>query len=235
MENSMVEELLSLQEMDVEIASVRRELRELETERSDWEDRIAELERREREAAGKLATQDASMRAAERTVNAGRATLKRLQQRAQEIHNMREHLASRAEVEAARENLDLAETNLLEAMQAQERARAEQDAAAAAVAEARAEASERLGQIGARHDELTERLAIERDRRENRALRIDDSVRTLYDRVRGGRSTRALAPLVDGVCGSCYTSIPLQRQAEIRAGRALFVCEACGVILHAER
>jgi predicted nucleic acid-binding Zn-ribbon protein len=235
MENSMVEELLSLQEMDLEIASFRKELRELDAERVEWEDRIADLERREREVAGKLESGEASMRAAERTVNAGRATLKRLQQRAQEIHNMREHLASRAEVEAARQNLDLAETNLLEAMQDQERARAERDAAAAAVAEAKSAAGERLAEIQARHDDLSERLAVERDRRENRALRIDDSVRTLYDRVRGGRTTRALAPLVDGVCGSCFTSIPLQRQAEIRAGRTLYVCEACGVILHAER
>jgi hypothetical protein len=235
MENSMVEELLGLQEMDAEIASCRKELRELEAERSEWEDRIAELERREREAAGKLASGDASMRAAERTVNAGRATLKRLQQRAQEIHNMREHLASRAEVDAARQNLDVAETSLLDAMQEQERARVDRDAAAAAVADAKSAAAERLAEIRARHDELSDRLAVERDRRENRALRIDESVRTLYDRVRGGRTTRALAPLVDGVCGSCYTSIPLQRQAEIRAGRALYVCEACGVILHAER
>jgi hypothetical protein len=57
----------------------------------------------------------------------------------------------------------------------------------------------------------------------------------VYDRVRAGRTTRALAPVVDGVCGHCFTSIPLQRQAEIRGGKNLIVCETCGVILHAER
>ncbi|MGW8283653.1 MAG: C4-type zinc ribbon domain-containing protein [Gemmatimonadota bacterium] len=37
------------------------------------------------------------------------------------------------------------------------------------------------------------------------------------------------------MCGNCFTSIPLQRQAEIKGGNALIVCETCGVILHADR
>ena len=48
-------------------------------------------------------------RVTERTVQAGRATLKRLQARAQEVHNMREHAAARAEIDAARQNLEAAE------------------------------------------------------------------------------------------------------------------------------
>jgi predicted nucleic acid-binding Zn-ribbon protein len=47
-----------------------------------------------------------------------------------------------------------------------------------------------------------------------------------------GRTDSPLAPLVDGVCGHCYTSIPLQTQQVIRAGKVLVVCETCGVILH---
>jgi uncharacterized protein len=235
MGNPMVDDLLTLQEMDAGIANVHKELRSLESELEELDLKRVELERREREASARLEAHDAAVRAAERTVSAGRATLKRLQQRALEIHNMREHAASRLEVEAARQNLDQAETNMLLAMQEQERARAELNAAATEVTGSRAVGGERRREIEARHAELSERLAIERDRRENKALRLDDSVRTLYDRVRGGRTSRALAPVLDGVCGSCFTSIPLQRQAEIRAGRALFVCEACGVILHAER
>jgi predicted nucleic acid-binding Zn-ribbon protein len=79
---------------------------------------------------------------------------------------------------------------------------------------------------------VSDDIAVQGDKRENRAMRIDESVRSLYDRVRAGRTTSALAPVIDGVCGHCYTSIPLQRQAEIRGGRNLIVCETCGVILH---
>ena len=98
-----------------------------------------------------------------------------------------------------------------------------------------AAAQERLAVIGRRRMELEDEVAIQGDRRENRALRIDDSVRALYDRVRTGRTTSALAPVIDGVCGHCFTSIPKQRQAEIRGGQKLIVCETCGVILHADR
>ncbi len=235
MESQTVEDLLTLQEMDAEITRVRAEMSALEEERGFLEQRLVELERREGEAAARLEREDAAVRATERTVNAGRATLKRLQARTLEVHNMREHAAVRAEVDAARQNLDLAETNLLEAMQGQERARGEVKAIADEALSTRAETAERIAELEARYAALTDQLHIQRDRRQNKALRIDDTVRSLYDRVRGGRTTRALAPVVDGVCGSCFTSIPLQRQAEIRSGRRLIVCEACGVILHAER
>ncbi|MDT8435208.1 MAG: C4-type zinc ribbon domain-containing protein [Gemmatimonadota bacterium] len=234
MEATMVTELLNLQEMDEEITLIEKELRELDAEREELVARVSGLEGAEKEATVRLEREDAHVRQAERTVNAGRATLKRLQQRAQEVHNMREHLAARTEVDAARQNLEAAETALLDAMQAQERARDELESAASGLATGRDETATRLAELDARRAELADRLAIRRDRRENRALRIDESVRSLYDRVRGGRQTRALAPILEGVCGACYTSIPLQRQAEVRSGRSLIVCEACGVILHAD-
>ncbi len=101
--------------------------------------------------------------------------------------------------------------------------------------EERRETESRTREIEARVDELEAELDRLQGRRGETAGRIDDDVRSEYDRVRGGRTTQALAPVVDGVCGHCYTAIPLQRQAEIRAGRKLVVCEGCGVILHADQ
>jgi predicted nucleic acid-binding Zn-ribbon protein len=79
---------------------------------------------------------------------------------------------------------------------------------------------------------LEDEIAIDLDKRSNRALRIDERARSLYDMVRRGRADSPMAPLLEGVCGHCYTAIPLQTQQVIRAGRVLVVCETCGVILH---
>jgi predicted nucleic acid-binding Zn-ribbon protein len=42
----------------------------------------------------------------------------------------------------------------------------------------------------------------------------------------------AIASLTpDGACGHCFSLVPLQVQNEIREGRSMVTCEACGVIL----
>jgi predicted nucleic acid-binding Zn-ribbon protein len=233
--SDVVEELLSLQELDGAIARARSELRELDEEAQQLEEGLEALRRRESEAEVKVDGADRQLRQAERTVQAGRETVKRLQKRAQEVVNQRSHLAARAEMDAARQNLDAAETAMLESMQDQERFRAARQAVTDELERDQAIAEERLAEIRRRKQELSDQIAVQGDKRSNRAMRMDDSVVALYDRVRAGRTSSALAPVMDGVCGHCFTSIPLQRQAEIRGGKNLIVCETCGVILHADR
>jgi hypothetical protein len=124
MEGNTVESLLQLQEIDALIGD--RQLR-LAALRTESETLVAELEGLEKETVAlnaRLEAAEGELRHAERTVQAGRATLKRLQTRAQEVHNMREHTAARAEVDAPRPNLEIAEDELLDAMQDQETSRA---------------------------------------------------------------------------------------------------------------
>jgi predicted nucleic acid-binding Zn-ribbon protein len=235
MEYQVLDELLSLQEMDGDIARSRAELRAIEEESQLLEEGLEAARQRESEVAVRVEAADRALRQYERTVQAGRATLKRLQQRAQEVAKERAAVAARAEMDAARQNLDAAETAMLEGMQVQERVRSEHQAAVEALELEQQATDERLAEISRRSAELADSISVQTDRRENRALRIDGSVRSVYDRVRAGRTSEALAPVVEGVCGHCFTSIPLQRQAEIKGGRTLIVCETCGVILHADR
>ena len=126
MEEQIVDELLSLQEIDGEIAGYRADLRAMEEESQLLEEGLAASRSRASAIEVRVAEADRSVRQAERKVQAGRETLKRLQVRAQEVAKERAHLAARAEVDAARQNLDASETAMLEAMQEQERARAEE-------------------------------------------------------------------------------------------------------------
>lgn len=232
MEGNTVESLLQLQEMDALIGDRQQRVAAL---RAESERLVSELEALEKETVAlkaRLESADANLRHSERTVQAGRATLKRLQVRAQEVHNMREHAAARAEVDAAKQNLEAAEDDLLDAMQDQETARSALTDLEGDIASRQEEYGDRLGELDEERRRLEEEIAIDLDKRSNRALRIDERARSLYDTVRRGRADNPLAPLVDGVCGHCYTAIPLQTQQVIRAGRVLVVCETCGVILH---
>jgi predicted nucleic acid-binding Zn-ribbon protein len=232
MEGNTVESLLHLQEIDALIGNRQGRLAALRAESAQLVSELDELQKGTVTVKARVAAVEVELRHAERTVQAGRSTLKRLQARAQEVHNMREHAAARAEVDAARQNLEAAEDDLLDAMQDQETARAALADLEGDIASRRQEYGERLAELDAECRRLEDEIAIDLDKRSNRALRIDERARSLYDTVRRGRADNPLAPLVEGVCGHCYTSIPLQTQQVIRAGRVLVVCETCGVILH---
>ncbi|MEE9208666.1 MAG: C4-type zinc ribbon domain-containing protein [Gemmatimonadota bacterium] len=232
-ESETVETLLFLQEIDDSIGLNSAHVRSLDAELEGLGTRVTDVQDQEKGLAATLGRADEQLKLAERTVKAGRETLKRLHERAQQVQNMREHLAARAEVDAARNNLDMAEEEVLEAMQSFERAKIALQDQQQALADALEVLEERKVEIEIERTRLAEEIAVQTDQRKNRALRVDERVIDLYDSVRGGRTGNALAPVMDGVCGHCYMAIPKQRQAEIRRGGALIVCEACGVILHA--
>jgi predicted nucleic acid-binding Zn-ribbon protein len=59
--------------------------------------------------------------------------------------------------------------------------------------------------------------------------RIPRELVAVFDsRRRSGR--RAFAPLVNGLCGSCFVAQPIARQFGLRHGQ-LVTCPGCGVVL----
>ncbi len=235
MEEQTVDELLSLQELDLLIARLGVERRSLQAERAEVEQAFDALVKSDSDTRARVEQVQAEVRRSERTVQAGRATVKRLQERAQNLHRAREVAAARTEVDAARQNLDEAETVVLEEMQAHDRASVSAEEAEKALSEGRSAGEERCRDIDGRLSQLDQDLSRSETERRETSMRLDSRVRSVYERVSGGRTTQVLAPLVHGCCGHCFTAIPLQRQAEIRVGATLVVCEGCGVILHPER
>ena len=88
-------------------------------------------------------------------------------------------------------------------------------------------------------EEVARRRAVleaERDEalrlREASAAQLNKPLRARYDRLRRTRSNDVVVPLIGGACGGCYTSVPMNRRSQIRAGHVVDACEACGAILY---
>jgi len=147
---------------------------------------------------------------------------------------MQQHFAVRTETETARRNLRMAEDEALSAMQDVETVAERLATAEAAHEEARSRLETRGAEVAASRRGLEDDLARHTEQKHAQEERLDRRTLRLYQSVAGGRADTALASLTpDGVCGHCFTAIPKQRQADIRAGRSLAVCEGCGVILYA--
>ena len=228
-----VQQLLPLQESDLEIHQITRQLEGLTRELEELREGATELEDRVGSLRGEKDAAAERLRRYQRSVQAGRATLKRLESRAGEVSNMQQHFAVRAETDTARRNLRIAEEEALEAMQDVEQLDGDMQQLETDLEESCAALEDREREVTSLRAMLNDQLAGHREQKKEQEDRLDRRTLRIYETVRNGRTDSVLAPLTgDGVCGHCFTSVPLQQQADIRAGRDLAVCEGCGVILY---
>jgi predicted nucleic acid-binding Zn-ribbon protein len=87
-------------------------------------------------------------------------------------------------------------------------------------------------EIRSRQEEAeASRLAALADR-DAAAGEVERALRTRYERLRSNKSVGVVVALAGAACGACYTTVPLNRRSQIRAGTLIEFCESCGVILY---
>jgi predicted nucleic acid-binding Zn-ribbon protein len=86
---------------------------------------------------------------------------------------------------------------------------------------------------GVQRAEIQAELAAARAVRNEKASHVSKNILLKYERILSRNTSNVLYPLRGQACGRCDTAIPMQRRNAIAAGRAIDVCEACGVLLYA--
>ncbi len=194
-------ELIALQEIDLEILRIGSELSRLEEELSQLQESVAELEAQAGKHRADAEAAEERVRRFQRSVQAGRATLKRLETRAGAVSNMQQHFAARSETDTARRNLRMAEDDALGAMQEAETAGAKLQEVEARLDEARVHLEGRAAEVSALRETLERELRSHRQNKKTQEERLDDAALRLYASVSSGRTDAALAALTaDGVC-----------------------------------
>ncbi|UCC48193.1 MAG: hypothetical protein JSV41_12090 [Gemmatimonadota bacterium] len=232
-QSGVLEQLLDLHEIDQQILSMEGELKRYETELTVAEEAVARLESALEAVGGELERARLEARGSERAVDDKRLRLDRLRTRVNQVRNERQYGAATLELDLARQDIRKLEDNALQKLQVVEDLEVRRAALLTELENARAQAGPLRDEAQARRQQLEEELAIKRDRRHNLAIRIEQRVLGLYDRIRAGRTGVALAPLTDeSVCGNCYTAVTIQQELQIKGLSALVCCEGCGVILY---
>jgi predicted nucleic acid-binding Zn-ribbon protein len=157
------------------------------------------------------------------------------EQRIERTKSMREEAAARAEIDLIRRATEADVAEARDVGQELTRAELRLGELEKQVEKVRGEVEPKRNELQQEADVAAAELATLRDRRATRIEGIDRAALTLYERVRGRRERRALAPMTpEGACGNCFNMLPLQEQTEIRREDSLRRCEACGVILYAQ-
>jgi uncharacterized protein len=168
----------------------------------------------------------------ENKIESYRTLQERRQQRLEHVRNPKEASTLMAELDLARSVLAQEETDWVRCadavVQLEHKVQGEElnlKAVEAAQAPERARLAERRAALEAERDTAL------RERDASAAL-IDKPLLTRYDRLRRTRSTDVVVPLINGACGGCHTTVPLNRRSQIKSGTVLDGCEACGAILY---
>lgn len=224
--------LLDLQAKDAGVVEIEQRIQGLQSEIAIL-DQAVQRARDVLEAARRAASDGARRRdELESKIESYRLLQERRRLRLEHVRNPKEASTLMAELDLARSVMAKEENDWIRSadtvIQLELKAGEEQHKLAeveAGQAPGRAELALRRAQLEA------EREAALRDR-EQSAAQIDRQLRARYDRLRRIRSTEVVVPLVNGSCGACHTSVPLNRRSQIKSGQVLDGCEACGAILY---
>ena len=87
-------------------------------------------------------------------------------------------------------------------------------------------------EIGSRQEAAEASRLAALAERDAAAGEVERALRTRYERLRSNKSVGVVVALTGAACGACYTTVPLNRRSQIRAGTLIEFCESCGVILY---
>ncbi len=226
--------LKQLQKLDLRIEAARERVRAFDPKFEEVELPALELESEAEKTRARLQEMKLEERRLTLSVEEKRARQERLDERLGSVRNLREEAAVSAELEMVKRALQADEQELLAIADHIRRAEERLAELTEAAEEARAQVEPALAGLRAEREEARDDLEALQAEREAFVATMDESEIRLYDGIRRGGRTVAVAEMTeDGACGHCFGIIPLQAQNEIRHGTALIRCEACGVILTA--
>lgn len=224
--------LKELQDLDLNLERTRTRITEFAPLLAEVEEPALALEQEVSTLHGRLQEMMLEERRLERAADDRRARLKTLKERQKAVRNLREEAAVQAEFDLLQRSLEAEEQEALTLLdqirKLEERARELEEA----LEVSRREVEPRRARLLEEQRTAQEELGRLEERRQSYAARVPARELQSYERIRGGGRSVAVATLTpDGACGHCFGMIPLQVQNEIRSGKALIPCEACGVLL----
>jgi uncharacterized protein len=226
--------LIALQQMDDDIARTHERIQEFTPQIEALEAPVASAQRDLDAMRAKLEELRSEVRRLEGNAAQKRARLRKYEERLERARSPRDEAEVRAEIDLVSKALEADLDDITATSEQATRADLKADDLEKQVGKLKSEIAVQRDELVTARAAVEDELALLRDRRENHALRLDQPSRRLYERVRGGKSRLALAPMSDeGACGNCFNILPVQEQSVIRRGETLHRCEGCGVILYA--
>ncbi|OKZ04990.1 MAG: hypothetical protein BHV65_00545 [Alistipes sp. 58_9_plus] len=199
--------LYELQKIDSQIDEINKVKGELPLEVQDLEDEIEGLKTRIDNINGEIEELNTLTKQRRREVDQAKIQINNYKAQQNNVRNNREFDAITKEIEYQELEIELAEKRLKDL-------------------------NDKKSELESIEAETADQIASLTEKAEKAKTRIDERLLAAYERIRHSvRNGLAVVTVKRDACSGCFNHIPPQRQADIRLGKKLIVCEYCGRIL----
>ncbi len=227
--------LYELQKIDSQIDEINKVKGELPLEVQDLEDEIAGLNTRIENINAEIEELNSLTKQRKREVDQAKIQISHYKEQQNNVRNNREYDAITKEIEYQELEIELAEKRLKEYAGAIKVKKNQLEEAEAAAAERGIDLAAKKAELESIEAETADQVASLEAQAEKAKVKIDERLLAAYGRIRSSvRNGLAVVTVKRDACGGCFNRIPPQRQADVRQGKKLIVCEYCGRILVAE-
>ena len=232
---SMQEKILALyelQKIDSQIDEINKVKGELPLEVQDLEDEIEGLKTRIDNINNEIEEFNSLTKQRKREVDQAKIQIAHYKEQQNNVRNNREYDSITKEIEYQELEIELAEKRLKEYTAAIKNKKVQLEDAEAVVADRNLDLTAKKSELESIEAETADQVASLESKAEKAKTKIDERLLTAYNRIRRSvRNGLAVVTVQRDACGGCFNRIPPQRQADIRLGKKLIVCEYCGRIL----
>lgn len=228
---SQLASLLQLQEFDSQIYKLTEEKdalpAEIEKLRSAFE------EKKKAVAAADKAYLDAQKEKKDSELDlAGKEeAVKKLQSQLYSLKTNQEYNTMLRQIQDAKADASVIEDKILEAMEKIEKCKADLEIEKQKLAEEEKTFSADKKKFDDRIKELSDKIAVTQNQRNQMAPSIEKRVLAQYERVLHSRQGLAICPVINNTCSGCHLAVPPQTVNLIQMYENIVTCEACNRIL----
>ena len=227
--------LYELQKIDSQIDEINKVKGELPLEVQDLEDEIEGLKTRIDNINNEIEEFNSLTKQRKREVDQAKIQISHYKEQQNNVRNNREYDSITKEIEYQELEIELAEKRLKEYAGAMKAKKALLEEAEAVVAERNIDLNAKRTELESIGAETADQVAALAEQADKAKVKIDERLLSAYGRIRSSvRNGLAVVTVKRDACGGCFNRIPPQRQADVRVGKKLIVCEYCGRILVAD-
>ena len=224
--------LYELQKIDSQIDEINKVKGELPLEVQDLEDEIEGLKTRIDNINNEIEEFNSLTKQRKREVDQAKIQIAHYKEQQNNVRNNREYDSITKEIEYQELEIELAEKRLKEYSAAIKNKKVQLEDAEAVVADRNLDLTAKKSELESIEAEPAAKVAALEAKAVKAKTKIDERLLTAYNRIRRSvRNGLAVVTVQRDACGGCFNRIPPQRQADVRQGKKLIVCEYCGRIL----
>ena len=229
----MIDKLLELQERDIRISQIERELQDNPARKEQMLARMNGSKNALAQAREKLKVHQSKIKGFDLEIESRRERIKKLLTDQATLKTNKEYQAMTVQIRAVEQDIAKIEDQILGVWGLVESCASEAKARENELKNEEGVVQQDIQGLDARVAELEKDLAGLKAERKTLAEGIESRWLTVYERIMAKKKDRALVEVTDGVCGGCHMSLPPYLKHEARKRVDIITCTFCGRMLYA--